>query len=67
MLVGFNRGEQERLMNRRITSWLYRKAAEALGEEELESLKNDLITPVKIATRDAIEDMLGDQDEEDDT
>ena len=54
-------------MNRRITSWLYRKAAEALCEEELESLKNDLITPVKIAARDAIEDMLGDQDEEDET
>ena len=34
-------------MNRRISRWLYRKAAQALGEEELESLKSDLITPVK--------------------
>lgn len=45
-------------MNRRITRWLYKKATEALGEEELESLKNDLITPVKIAAKDAIKDML---------
>ena len=45
-------------MNRRITRWLYKKATEALGEEELESLKNDLIAPVKIAAKDAIKDML---------
>ena len=51
-------------MNRRITSWLYRKAAEALGEEELESLKSDLITPVKIAAKEALEDMLEDKNEE---
>ena len=32
----------------------------AIGEEELESLKNDLIEPVRIATADAINDLLGD-------
>ena len=51
-------------MNRRISRWLYRKAAQALGEEELESLKSDLITPVKIAAKEALEDMLEDRDEE---
>ena len=51
-------------MNRRITRWLYKKAAQALGEEELESLKSDLITPVKIAAKEALEDMLEDRDEE---
>ena len=45
-------------MNKRISRWLYRKAAEALGEEELESLKNDLLTPVKIALKDAVDDFL---------
>ncbi len=42
--------------------WLIRKAtktaADILGEEELESLKNDLITPVRTAAREAVEDML---------
>ena len=52
-------------MNRRISRWLSRKAAQALGEEELESLKSDLITPVKIAAKEALEDMLEDPDEED--
>ena len=51
-------------MNRRISRWLYRKAAQALGEEELESLKSDLITPVKIAAKEALEDMLEDRNEE---
>ena len=51
-------------MNRRITRWLYKKAAQALGEEELESLKSDLVTPVKIAMKDALEGMLEDRDEE---
>ena len=51
-------------MNRRITRWLYKKAAQALGEEELESLKSDLITPVKIAAKEALEDMLEDREEE---
>ena len=51
-------------MNRRITRWLYKKATQALGEEELESLKSDLVTPVKIAMKDALEDMLEDRDEE---
>ena len=51
-------------MNRRITRWLYKKAAQALGEEELESLKSDLVTPVKIAAKEAFEDMLEDKDEE---
>ena len=40
--------------------WLFRKATEILGEEEVESLKNDLINPVKIAARDAAADILGD-------
>jgi hypothetical protein len=51
-------------MNRRISRWLYKKATQALGEEELESLKSDLITPVKIAAKEALEDMLEDRDEE---
>lgn len=51
-------------MNRRITRWLYKKAAQALGEEELESLKSDLITLVKIAAKEALEDMLEDREEE---
>ncbi len=51
-------------MNRRISRWLYRKAAQAHGEEELESLKSDLITPVKIAAKEALEDMLEDKNEE---
>ena len=51
-------------MNRRITRWLYKKAAQALGEEELESLKSDLITPVKIAAKEALEDMREDREEE---
>ena len=51
-------------MNRRITRWLYKKAAQALGEEELESLKDDLITPVKIATREAIDDLIHTNDED---
>ena len=45
-------------MNRKLSRWLYKKAAEALGEEELESLKSDLITPVKIALKDAIDDYM---------
>ena len=45
-------------MNKRISRWLYRKATEALGEEELESLKNDLLKPVKIAVKDAVDDFL---------
>ena len=51
-------------MNRRISRWLYKKATQALGEEELESLKSDLITPVKIAAKEALEDMLEDREEE---
>ena len=51
-------------MNRRITRWLYQGAKELLGEEELESLKNDLITPVKKAAVEAIEDMLEEDDDE---
>ncbi|MBQ9664244.1 MAG: hypothetical protein IJV40_13940 [Oscillospiraceae bacterium] len=51
-------------MNRRLTRWLYKKATEALGEEELESLKNDLIEPVKIAAKEAVEDMLKDEEDE---
>jgi len=51
-------------MNRRISRWLYKKATQALGEEELESLKSDLITPVKIAAKEALEDILEDRNEE---
>jgi hypothetical protein len=51
-------------MDKRISRWLYRKATEALGKEELESLKNDLLSPVKIALKDAVDDFLEkDQDE----
>ena len=45
-------------MNKKLSRWLYRKATEALGEEEVESLKNDLLTPVKIALKDAVDDFL---------
>ena len=51
-------------MNRRVYRWLYKKAAEVLGEDELESLKNDLVTPVKIAAKEAVADMLEHADEE---
>ena len=50
-------------MNRKLSRRLYKKAAEALGEEELESLKSDLITPVKIALKDAIDDYMEKDDE----
>ena len=50
-------------MNRRITRWIYKKAKDALGEEELESLKNDLIQPVKEAAIDAVKDMMGEDEE----
>lgn len=57
-------------MNRRLTRWLYKKATKAvtevLGEEELESLKSDLITPVKIAAKEAIEDFMSEEDGEND-
>ncbi len=55
-------------MNRRVARWLYKKAEEILGEEELESLKNDLVEPVKIAAKDAAADLLdglGTQDDSD--
>ncbi len=51
-------------MNRRVYRWLYKKAEEILGDEELDSLKNDLITPVKAAAREAVADLIGDSDEE---
>ena len=51
-------------MNRRVSRWLFKKATEVLGEEEMESLKNDLVTPVKIAAREAVADLLGELDEE---
>jgi hypothetical protein len=57
-------------MNRRLSWWLYNKATKAvtevLGEEELESLKSDLLTPVKIAAKEAIEDFMNEEDGEDD-
>ena len=37
-----------------------KKAADAIGEEELESLKNDLVTPVKIAAKEALDDIISD-------
>lgn len=51
-------------MNKRVSRWLLKKATEVLGEEEVESLKNDLIMPVKIAAKEAVADMLGESDEE---
>jgi len=51
-------------MNRRVSRRLFKKATEVLGEEEMESLKNDLVTPVKIAAREAVADLLGELDEE---
>ncbi len=45
-------------MNRKIVRWIWKKTAEALGEEEVESLKKDLLDPVKKATAEALEDML---------
>ena len=50
-------------MNRTITRWLYKGAKELLGEEELESLKNDLIAPVKEAAVEALEDMMNEDGE----
>ena len=47
-------------MKKRMYRWIYKKAAEVLGDEELNSLKNDLITPVKIAAREAAADIIGD-------
>lgn len=52
-------------MNRSITRWLYKKAAEAIGEEEMASLKNDLISPVKSAAKEALADMLQSQEDDD--
>lgn len=52
-------------MNKRVSRWLYKKAKEAIGEEELESLKKDLIEPVKIAAKEAVADMLGETEDED--
>jgi len=46
------------LMSRRVQRWLVRKAEETLGEDEFNSLKNDLIGPVKIAAREAAADFL---------
>ena len=55
-------------MNRRLSRWLYKKATKAvtevLGEEELESLKSDLLTPVKIAAKEAIEDFISEKEDE---
>lgn len=51
-------------MNKRVSRWLLKKATEVLGEEEVESLKNDLIMPVKIAAKEVVADMLGESAEE---
>lgn len=51
-------------MNRRVSRWLFKKATAVLGEEELASLKNDLVKPVEIAAREAVADLLGELDEE---
>ena len=50
----------------RLYKWLYKKAADAIGEEELISLKNDLINPVKIATKEALDDILNTMDKKED-
>lgn len=46
-------------MNKRMKRWLFQKATEVLGEEEYNSLRNDLINPVKIAAKEAAADFLG--------
>ncbi len=51
-------------MKRTITRWLYKKAEQAMGEEEMESLKNDLISPVKTAAKEALADLLRPQEED---
>jgi hypothetical protein len=50
----------------RLYKLLYKKAADAIGEEELTSLKNDLINPVKIATKEALDDILNTMDKKED-
>ena len=55
--------EKMKRVNRTITRWLYKGAKELLGEEELESLKNDLIAPVKEAAVEALEDMMNEDEE----
>ena len=52
------------IKNRRIMRWLYKKASEAIGEEEMESLKNDLVSPVKTAAKEAVADILKTYDED---
>ena len=52
------------MKNRRIMRWLYKKATEAIGEEEMESLKNDLVSPVKTAAKEAVADILKTYDED---
>ena len=59
MLIG--KGED---MNARITRLLLKGAKELLGEEELESLKSDLIEPVKKAAMEAVKDMVDDEEDE---
>ena len=46
--VRYTRGKTA-MNKKKIYKWLYKKAADAIGEEELQSLKNDLVNPVKIA------------------
>ena len=45
---------------KKIYKWLYKKAADAIGEEELQSLKNDLVNPVNIAAKEALDDIISD-------
>ena len=52
------------MVKRRLQRWLLQKAEEALGEEEFNSLKNDLVGPVKIAAREAAADFLGETEKE---
>lgn len=52
-------------MNRRVYRWIYRKAADILGPEEIDSLKNDLLNPVREAVRDAAADLVGDLEKQD--
>ncbi|MCR5088671.1 MAG: hypothetical protein K6C08_04050 [Oscillospiraceae bacterium] len=53
-------------MNRRLSRWLLKKAEQALGEEEMASLKNDILSPVKTAVKDAVIDIMSDFDEDGD-
>ena len=55
-----------KMANRRLSRWLYKQAVNAIGDEELQSLKKDLIEPVKIAAKEAVADILQEKDDGED-